>query len=136
MPDGNTFGNIHKADDWVRNVGVALRGANTDSMVAGRPLSTARWPEITIRSRLDFWSVITPELPCVKGLCTQVTSFMDEPTLRQRIVDLRACGIEGIAFVGVPRTTSDGEGSGVAPNRRLIDLRRPGGQPPTVRHKS
>ena len=68
---------------------------------------------------LDFWSIIKPELPGVNGLCTQVTAFMDEPALRQRLTDLRDSGIEGIAFVGVPRTMNDGEGSGVAPTDAL-----------------
>jgi hypothetical protein len=68
---------------------------------------------------LEFWSLIQPELPGVKGLCTQVTAFMDEPTLRQRLTNLGAAGFEGIVFVGVPRTMSDGEGSGVAPTDAL-----------------
>ena len=37
---------------------------------------------------LEFWSIIKPELPGVNGLCTQVTAFMDEPSLRQRLTDL------------------------------------------------
>ena len=78
---------------------------------------------------LDFWTIIKPELPGVNGLCTQVTAFMDEPTLRQRLTDLSAAGFDGIAFVGVPRTMNDGEGSGVAPDRCAVDLRRPGAQP-------
>ena len=68
---------------------------------------------------LDYWSRIAPELPGVKGLCTQVTAFMDEPTLRGRLAELLAAGMEGIVFVGVPRTMSDGEGSGVAPTDAL-----------------
>jgi hypothetical protein len=68
---------------------------------------------------LEFWSLIKPELPGVKGLCTQVTAFMDEPTLRQRLRNLGAAGFEGIVFVGVPRTMNDGEGSGVAPTDAL-----------------
>jgi len=68
---------------------------------------------------LDFWSTIKPELPGVKGLCTQVTAFMDEPALRRRLTDLRAAGMEGVVFVGVPRTMQDGEGSGVAPTDAL-----------------
>jgi len=55
----------------------------------------------------------------VNGLCTQVTAFMDEPALRQRLTDLRTAGIEGIIFVGVPHTMNDGEGSGVAPTDAL-----------------
>ncbi|MGH3922089.1 MAG: mycobacterial-type methylenetetrahydrofolate reductase [Pseudonocardiaceae bacterium] len=68
---------------------------------------------------LDFWSAIQPELPGVSGLCTQVTAFMDESTLAERLGNLRAAGIEGIIFVGVPRTMNDGEGSGVAPTDAL-----------------
>jgi Mycobacterial methylenetetrahydrofolate reductase len=68
---------------------------------------------------LEFWSIIKPELPGVNGLCTQVTAFMDEPSLRQRLTDLVAAGIEGIVFVGVPRTMADGEGTGVAPTDAL-----------------
>jgi hypothetical protein len=68
---------------------------------------------------LDFWQTIKPELPGVNGLCTQVTAFMDEASLRQRLTDLRDAGFDGIAFVGVPRTMNDGEGSGVAPTDAL-----------------
>lgn len=68
---------------------------------------------------LDYWSLITPELPGVTGLCTQVTAFTDEPALRRRITDLLAAGMEGIVFVGVPRTMSDGAGGGVAPSDAL-----------------
>jgi hypothetical protein len=80
----------------------------------GRPIEMK--PKMDV---LDFWSIIKPELPDVKGLCTQVTAFMDEPTLRQRLTALSDSGIEGIAFVGVPRTMNDGEGSGVAPTDAL-----------------
>jgi hypothetical protein len=68
---------------------------------------------------LDFWSIIKPELPGVDGLCTQVTAFMDEPSLRGRLTELCAAGMEGVVFVGVPRTMNDGEGSGVAPTDAL-----------------
>jgi hypothetical protein len=68
---------------------------------------------------LDFWSMIKPELPGINGLCTQVTAFMDEPALRTRLTALGDSGFDGIAFVGVPRTLSDGEGSGVAPTDAL-----------------
>ena len=68
---------------------------------------------------LEFWTTIRPELAGVNGLCTQVTAFMDKPTLRQRLTDLSSAGFDGIAFVGVPRTMSDGEGSGVAPTDAL-----------------
>jgi hypothetical protein len=68
---------------------------------------------------LDFWTIIKPELPGVKGLCTQVTAFMNEESLRHRLSDLCDAGFDGIAFVGVPRTMNDGEGSGVAPTDAL-----------------
>lgn len=68
---------------------------------------------------LDFWSIIKPELPGVHGLCSQVTAFSDEATLRTRLRDLVGAGIEGVVFVGVPRTMQDGEGSGVAPTDAL-----------------
>ncbi|WP_237571883.1 mycobacterial-type methylenetetrahydrofolate reductase [Mycolicibacterium lacusdiani] len=68
---------------------------------------------------LDYWSTIKPELPGVRGLCTQVTSFLDEPALRTRLTELSSAGFDGIAFVGVPRTMSDGEGAGVAPTDAL-----------------
>lgn len=68
---------------------------------------------------LDFWSIIKPELPGLAGSCTQVTAFMDESSLRQRLTDLSAAGLEGVVFVGVPRTMNDGEGCGVAPTDAL-----------------
>jgi hypothetical protein len=68
---------------------------------------------------LDYWSIIRPELPGMNGLCTQVTSFLDQPALGRRLADLRAAGFDGIAFVGVPRTMADGEGAGVAPTDAL-----------------
>ncbi|WP_407687616.1 mycobacterial-type methylenetetrahydrofolate reductase [Mycobacterium sp. HUMS_1102779] len=68
---------------------------------------------------LDFWSILKPELPGLRGLCTQVTAFMDESALRRRLTDLCDAGMEGVVFVGVPRTMSDGEGSGVAPTDAL-----------------
>lgn len=67
----------------------------------------------------DFWSIIGPELPGVRGLCTQVTAFLDEQALRTRLSGLRQAGFDGIIFVGVPRTLNDGEGSGVAPTDAL-----------------
>ena len=68
---------------------------------------------------LDYWSIIKPELPGMNGLCTQVTSFLDQPALGQRLTDMLDAGFDGIAFVGVPRTMADGEGAGVAPTDAL-----------------
>lgn len=68
---------------------------------------------------LEYWSILRPELPDMHGLCTQVTSFLDEAALRQRLTDLSGAGFDGIAFVGVPRTMKDGEGEGVAPTDAL-----------------
>lgn len=78
---------------------------------------------------LDFWSAVKSELPGVRGLCSQVTAFMDEQSLARRVGELAGAGIDGIVFVGVPRTMADGEGSGVAPTdalslyRELVDNR-------------
>lgn len=85
---------------------------------AGRPVEMK--PKLDV---LDYWNLVSPEMPGVRGLCTQVTSFLDEPTLRRRIGDLTAAGIEGIAFVGVPRTMNDGEGAGVPPTDALAIYR-------------
>ncbi|MEU0498422.1 mycobacterial-type methylenetetrahydrofolate reductase [Mycobacterium sp. NPDC006124] len=68
---------------------------------------------------LEYWSIIKPELPDMNGLCTQVTSFLDEPALELRLGELLGAGFDGIAFVGVPRTMADGEGAGVAPTDAL-----------------
>ncbi len=68
---------------------------------------------------LEYWSIIKPELPGMNGLCTQVTSFLDQPALGRRLSDLRGAGFDGIAFVGVPRTMADFEGAGVAPTDAL-----------------
>jgi hypothetical protein len=68
---------------------------------------------------LDYWSLIRPELPGLHGLCTQVTPFMDEAALGERLTTLGGAGFEGIVFVGVPRTMNDGEGSGVPPTDAL-----------------
>ena len=80
----------------------------------GRPVEMK--PKLDV---LDYWRMISPELPGIKGLCTQVTAFLDEPALRGRLTDLVESGMEGVAFVGVPRTMADGEGSGVAPTDGL-----------------
>jgi len=68
---------------------------------------------------LDVWKAAQPKLPHAKGLCTQVSAFMKEPELEQRIDTLLGAGIEGIIFVGVPRTMADGEGGGVPPMEAL-----------------
>ena len=97
--------------------GVPVRHVMIPGMIdedADRPVEMK--PKLDV---LDFWRLIAPEMPGVHGLCTQVTSFSDEPTLRRRLTDLQAAGIEGIAFVGVPRTMSDGEGTGVPPTDAL-----------------
>lgn len=69
---------------------------------------------------LDFWHAVRPELgDGVKALCTQVTAFHDKQQLTERVSTLRDTGMEGVIFVGVPRTMSDGEGPGVAPTDAL-----------------
>lgn len=68
---------------------------------------------------LDYWSLISPQLPGVSGLCTQVTSFLGEPALRDRVTALKHSGIDVVIFVGIPRTMNDGDGDGVAPSDAL-----------------
>ncbi len=85
---------------------------------AGRPVEMK--PKLDV---LDYWRLIAPEMPGVGGLCTQVTSFSDEPALRARLLDLLGAGIDGVAFVGVPRTMADGEGTGVPPTDALSRYR-------------
>lgn len=68
---------------------------------------------------LDVWNAVRAEVPQMNGLCTQVTAFMDEKQLTKRLETLRDAGMEGIIFVGVPRTMTDGEGSGVPPTDAL-----------------
>lgn len=68
---------------------------------------------------IDFWHAVRPELGDVGGLCTQVTAFHDKQRLGERLRNLRDAGMEGISFVGVPRTMQDGEGPGVAPTDAL-----------------
>lgn len=67
----------------------------------------------------DFWSAIHPELPGVRGLCTQVTSFLDESALRGRLIGLGEAGFDGVIFVGVPRPMNDGDGDGLSPTDAL-----------------
>ncbi|MEH3143425.1 MAG: mycobacterial-type methylenetetrahydrofolate reductase [Mycobacterium kyogaense] len=67
----------------------------------------------------DFWSLLQSDLPRVRGLCTQVTPFLDEPALRKRLTELGQAGFDGIIFVGVPRTMNDGDGQGVPPTDAL-----------------
>jgi hypothetical protein len=64
---------------------------------------------------IDYWESIRTELGDMRGLCTQVTAFHDERALAERLQALRAADMDGIAFVGVPRTMADGEGPGVPP---------------------
>jgi hypothetical protein len=80
----------------------------------GRPVEMK--PKLDV---LDYWELVQRELPDVRGLCTQVTSFLGERSLRRRLTALIRHGFEGIAFVGVPRTMTDGEGAGVAPTDAL-----------------
>lgn len=72
---------------------------------------------------LDFWQLMKPELAGMRGLCTQVTSFLDEDALGKRLSVLQDADFDGIAFVGVPRTMSDGDGTGVAPTDALTIYR-------------
>jgi methylenetetrahydrofolate reductase-like protein len=122
----NVDGGLEKASEDARKVvrysaesGLAgrIRHVMIPGMIAeddDRPV--AMQPKLDV---LDFWTIIKPELPGINGLCTQVTAFTDEAALAQRLAALSAAGMEGVVFVGVPRTMNDGEGSGVAPTDAL-----------------
>ncbi|MBA0124859.1 hypothetical protein H0B56_04820 [Haloechinothrix sp. YIM 98757] len=71
---------------------------------------------------LDFWNTVRPEIGDVQGLCTQVTAFHDKPQLTDRLQNLVDAGMDGITFVGVPRTLADGQGPGVAPTDALSEF--------------
>lgn len=71
---------------------------------------------------LDVWNAAKTEVPEMSGLCTQVTAFLDHKALEQRFRDLNNAGMDGVIFVGVPRTMEDGEGSGVAPTDALAEF--------------
>ncbi|KAA1250367.1 hypothetical protein F0Q45_09950 [Mycobacterium simiae] len=102
-------------DDRIRHVMIPGMIAEDDD----RPVPMQ--PKLDV---LEFWSIIKPELPGVSGLCTQVTAFMDEASLGRRLGDLCDAGMEGVVFVGVPRTMNDGEGFGVAPTDALSIYRQ------------
>ncbi len=68
---------------------------------------------------LDTWNAVRGELPGMKSLCTQVTAFSQQEELEQRLSGMRKVGMDGVIFVGVPRTMADGEGGGVAPTDAL-----------------
>ncbi|WP_374727349.1 mycobacterial-type methylenetetrahydrofolate reductase [Haloactinomyces albus] len=71
---------------------------------------------------LDFWHTVRPEVGDVQGLCTQVTAFHEKQELAERLQNLRDAGMDGVAFVGVPRTMADGEGPGLAPTDALTQF--------------
>ncbi len=71
---------------------------------------------------IDFWKTVRPELAGIKGLCTQVTAFHEKEQLADRLRELRGSGIDGVIFVGVPRTMADGEGPGMAPTDALTQF--------------
>ncbi|KQY04259.1 hypothetical protein ASD37_20110 [Mycobacterium sp. Root135] len=115
----HAFDEVHKV--LKASVESGLEGAIRHVMIPGMIEEDDGRP-VEMKPKLDvvgFWSVVSSELPDVKGLCTQVTAFLDEPALDRRVAELGEIGMEGIAFVGVPRTMSDGEGCGVAPTDAL-----------------
>ena len=122
--------NVERGPDYAVEEARKVARISTDSGLAGRirhvmiPGMIAEDDDRPVPMKpkldvLDYWSIIKPELPGVHGLCTQVTAFMDEVALGERLTTLGDAGFEGIVFVGVPRTMNDGEGSGVAPTDAL-----------------
>lgn len=77
---------------------------------------------VEMKPRMDTfecWTAVRPVLNPMKALCTQVSAFLSEEELTARLQKLQTAGVDGIIFVGVPRTMADGEGSGVAPTDAL-----------------
>ncbi len=113
----------HKVAENARASGVGehVRHIMIPGMIAedpDRPVAMA--PKMDV---LDFWTTVRPRLGAVSGLCTQVTAFSDEGQLNHRLRRLRDAGMDGVTFVGVPRTMTDGEGPGMAPTDALDRFR-------------
>jgi hypothetical protein len=111
-----------KAAELARACGLAgrIRHLMVPDMIAEEPDRPVEMrPKL---DTLDFWRLVRPELGDVGGLCTQVTAFRDKDQLSDRLRRLRDADIEGVVFVGVPRTMADGEGPGVAPTDALAEF--------------
>ncbi len=78
---------------------------------------------------LDFWKIINPELPGMNGLCTQVTAFMDESALRDRLTELRDAGIEGHRIRRRAAHHERRRGFRRSTHRRAVDVRGDRAQP-------
>lgn len=65
-------------------------------------------------------------------MCTQVTSFLDQSALQQRVGRLCDAGFDGVIFVGVPRTMNDGDDGGVVPADVLSRFARVSGFRPEI----
>ncbi len=121
VPPNLELGTAHALAE-VRKVGTLARDTGIDRqlchiMIPGmieedgdRPVEMK--PKFDV---LDYWELVQRELPDVRGLCTQVTSFLDEQSLHSRLTALTRIGFDGIAFVGVPRSMQDGDGTGMSP---------------------
>ncbi len=109
----------HKVTEHCREVG--MEGRIKHIMIPGMIEEESDRP-VEMKPKmdpLDVWKSIRSELPDTQGLCTQVTAFMSQQQLTERFQSLMDAGMDGIIFVGVPRTMADGEGSGVAPTDAL-----------------
>lgn len=122
----NVDGGLDKAAEELQKLGrfsaeTGIEGRIDRVMIPSMIAEDADRP-IEMKPKLDvvdYWSIIRSELPQMRGLCTQVTSFSDETALRSRLTGLTGAGMDGVIFVGVPRTMSDGEGSGIPPTDAL-----------------
>ena len=110
---------VEKALELARSAGIAekIRHLMIPGMIEEDP---DRPVELKPRlDPLDTWRIARETEPGLVGLCTQVTAFSDESALTTRVAELKASGVDGIIFVGVPRTMQDGEGTGVSPTDAL-----------------
>ncbi len=110
---------IHKVLELARASGI--QGRIRHLMIPGMIIEDDDRP-LPMKPKMDpleTWEAVRGEAEGMRGLCTQVTAFSDEATLTRRFDHLREAGMDGIIFVGVPRTMADGEGNGVAPTDAL-----------------
>jgi len=114
---------LEKAMEFATAFGMAERVGHL--MIPGMIEEDADRP-VPLKPRfepVETWELARAATPGLRGICTQVTAFLDEATLRSRFSQLLEADVDGIVFVGVPRTMEDGEGEGVPPVEALSVFR-------------
>jgi hypothetical protein len=107
-----------KARDRMRNAGIADK---VDHLLIPGIIEEEGDRPVPFEEKmdpLDTRKAVDEVLP-LRTLVTQVTAFATQAELEQRVTALREGGVEGVVFVGVPRTMQDGEGPGLSPVEAL-----------------